>query len=118
MPWVDCSACQRAGQSPIQGKGVRIVFDPGIQMPGPPTIEGHRLGAEFIADIVFAHGFKDAQDDYELTREELLLACWWAGLWGPRKWKTRWGEWAKAVNAHLWYGCINIPDPPTKDVTP
>ncbi len=112
MTYRDCLACEKDGTKPKRGKGIRLVFDPMMTMPGPPTIEGHRLGAELVADLVRDLGFKDTMAGWHLTREELLVACWWAGDYGPRRYRKAWGKWAQAARQHLWYGCINITDPP------
>lgn len=109
-----CLYCEKAGVRAKRGEKVRIVFDPGIQMPGTPTIEGHRLAAEHMADRMFELGSDAVLDDYELTYEELITACWWAAHWGPRKFKKAWKEWGEIAGAHLWYGCINVPLPPTR----
>lgn len=109
-----CGACERDGKRSRWGKNVRIVYDPAIQMPGTPTIEGHRLAAQFIAERFFALGKHEAQDDYDLTHEEMVVTCWWAAHWGPRKLKQAWKEWGQEAGNHLWYRCINVPLPPTK----
>lgn len=84
-------------------------------MPGAPTVGDTRLGAETVAAIVWEHGIKEVlawYPDY-LSREGALVACWWAGRYSrKRKWKERFGTWAEQADGHLWYGCINIPDPP------
>ena len=117
MSYRDCLACKETGTKPKKGRGLRLVFDPGMVMPGPPTLEGHRLGAEFMAGRVYVLGLKTQQDDYELSREHLLVACWWAGTYGPRSFKKVWKEWAELAGDHLWYGCIQIPDPPIRETT-
>ncbi len=110
---MECLKCKEDGLTPIEGEGVQLVFNPRMTMPGPPTIEGHRLGAEFLATYVYHQGIDGAIRDYELKREELLVACWWVGRGGPRrKITTIFREWASVAGAHLWHGCINIPDPP------
>jgi len=117
MGYRDCFACEKVGGKPKRGKGTTIVFDPQIQMPGTPTLSGHRLTAELMAARVWIDGMAFAKDDYQLRREELLVACWWAGSFGPRKWKKRWGEWALNAGSHLWHNCIAISDPPTEDIS-
>ncbi len=109
----DCLVCKETGATPVPGKGVALVFDPQMIMPRPPTIRGHRLGASFMAERVWRFGIESEMEDYELSREELLVACWWVGEFGPRrKIKTAFKEWAVLAGRHLWYGCINISDPP------
>ena len=115
MGYRDCLACKEAGTKPKRGLNVRLVFDPRITMPGSPTLEGHGLGAEFMAKRVYALGLRDQIDDYELTREQLLVCCWWAGTYGPRSLKKAFGTWAKTAGWHLWHGCINVEDPPLRE---
>lgn len=117
MSYRDCLGCEKAGTKPKRGKGIRLVFDPQITMPGPPTIEGHRLSAEFMARRVRVCGITEEMDDYQLTREELLVVCWWAGEFGSRRLRKCWGGWAQIAHQHLWHGCINIPDPPMETVS-
>ena len=115
MSYRDCLACEDANTKPKRGKGVEIVFDPRITLPGPPTIGGYRNSAELAADRVRAFGIKSVMRDYQLTREGVLTACWWAGEYGPRRFRKAWGDWARIAAHHLWYGCINITDPPTEE---
>ena len=109
----ECLSCRQAGRRPKRGEGVRIVYDPGIQMPGTPTIGGHRIAAEQMAAYLYEYGIEEA-NDWDLTHEELITACWWAAKWGPRRYKLAWKEWGEMANLHLWYGCINVPLPPTR----
>lgn len=118
MSYRDCLACKEVGTKPKHGEGVTIEYNPGIQMPGTPTIKGHRLAADHIAIRAYKFGIKDVMEDFVLSREEVLVACWWAGLWGPRRTRKWLGEWAKESGRHLWYGCIQIPDPPRETQEP
>ena len=115
MSYKDCLACKEAGTKPTPGKGVCIVYDPTIQMPGTPTIQGHRLSAQQIASRVLKFGIEDEMDDYQLTREEALVACWWGGLHGPRRLRQALRAWAENAGWHLWYQCASIPDPPREE---
>ena len=120
MGYRDCFRCKEAGTKPKRAKGIRLVCDPRMTMPGPPTIENHRLGAEFMAEYVYALGIDYAAWAYELTREELIVACWWVGEYGDRRTilVKALSEWADIAAGHLWYGCLNIPDPPCKKKQP
>ena len=113
MSYRNCLACKEAGTKPKRGGSARLVFNPAITLPGPPTLEGDRLGAAFMATRVMHNGLAAEQHDYELTREQLLVVCWWAGLYAPqRRLRKHFGEWAELAARHLWYQCIQIPDPP------
>lgn len=92
----------------------QVVFDAQIQMPGTPTLQGHRLAAEMICDFVYQFGGLNNSEiaAYKVTVAEQIACCWWAGQWGPRKYRKAWGEWSKYAGHHLWYGCINVEGPP------
>lgn len=110
----DCLACKSSGTRPKRGEGVLIVFDPMIQMPGSPTIGSHRLAAEQIASLFYSYGWGEVGVAYGLTHEEVVVACWWAARWGPRRFKRVWKEWGVEAGDHLWYGCVTVPLPPTR----
>ena len=113
MTYQSCLACKAAGSDPLEGAGVTVSYDPGITMPGTPTIGGHRLAARVVAALVLKRGVQDVMDDYyALTREEVLVACWWSGLYGPPKLRKALKAWATIAGWHLWYRCIQIEDPP------
>ena len=117
MSYLDCEACKEAGTQPKESKGHRLVIDPRIRLGGRPTIEGHRLCTEFMARRVYALGIEEGLWNYDVDREHLLLCCWWAGSRynpGRTKLKRAWSEWSSMAGTHLWYGCIQIPDPPRK----
>lgn len=109
-----CLSCEKAGRRSKRGENVRIVFDPAIQMPGTPTIDGHRLAAEMIARAMYELGGEEVKHNWQVTHEEIVAACWWAAHWGPRRFKKAWKEWGIEAGGHLWYRCINVPLPPTR----
>ena len=113
MSYQDCLSCKDAQATPAPAKGVCIVYDPAIQMPGTPTIQDRRIAAVSMAEAVMVepHGVADVMRGWRLSREEVLVACWWAGRFGPRRFRV-WRQWAEDAGSHLWYRCINIPDPP------
>lgn len=108
---VPCRWCADAGRVPTYETLPLLVFDPQRTMAGPmPLIAGHRLSAEMIAAYVYQYGgFGNAEvEAYDVTRAEQIMACWWAGLYGPKRWKKRLGAWAETAGAHLWHGCTNV----------
>lgn len=95
---------------------------------GQPTIGGIPVAA--IADRVWAgEGVDAVADDYELTRADVIVACWYAGQYGlpsdrrpplaaTRLWRHRWGDWADQANGAPWTTDCDydqIPEPPTSD---
>lgn len=110
-----CPACKEAGTKPRAFEGAfEIVYNPAIGVPGPPTLQGHRMSAEMLASCVWDLGISEVLSDYYpfLSRDELVLCCWWAGKYGPPKWRRRWGKWAESAHMHLWYRCATVNDPP------
>lgn len=110
----DCLACEAVGTRSRLGVGARIGYDPGVQMPGSPTIEGRGLSAEQMARLYYEEGLDGVVPDWALTHEELVMACWWAAHWGPRKLQKAWREWGYLAGWHLRYHCISIPLPPMR----
>jgi uncharacterized protein (DUF433 family) len=113
----DCVACRYAGTKPTPGANVQVAFNPAVTMPGTPTIDGHRMGVRTLAVIAWERGVPAAHGPAfypHLTREEVVVACWWMGLYGPRTWRRRWGAWALNAGWHLWSRCLTFPDPPRK----
>ena len=112
MSYWECLACKQVGTEPERGVGIRVVNDPAVRS-GAPTIENHGLEAEFVTRRVLRFGVASEMEGYQLTREEVLVACWWSGTYGSRRLREALGEWAGTAGTHLWYRCISIPDPPT-----
>lgn len=107
-----CSDAHRRGK--YEDHLPSVVYYAPIAMPGHPTLQGHRLGAEMIADLAWSQGIAETMKDYRLSRAEVLVCCWWAGRWGPRRFKAAWKEWATEAGWHLWYSCVRVDDPPRK----
>ena len=115
MSYLNCLACKEAGTKPKRGKLPNVIYDPRVKMAGTPTIEGTRHSVELAATRVYRWGIRDFNvTKWDIPHDALLVACWWAGTYGPRKFRKAWGEWAAIAGQHLWYGCVRIPDPPTE----
>lgn len=80
-----------------------VSIDPGIK-GGQPCIAGTRLTAEWLADHVWrGRTCEDMQGDWDyLTREDMLVACWYVATYGPRSWRKRWSRWAEDAHPFLW----------------
>ncbi|MGI5247798.1 DUF433 domain-containing protein [Dactylosporangium sp. CA-139066] len=105
-----------------------VAVDPAMKS-GQPTVNGTRLTVAAVADYVWADGVDQAAADHDLTRGDVLVACWYAGtvgLPGRRKslaptplWRRRWSAWADDVHQALWSVTTvdydKIPDPPGSD---
>lgn len=93
-----------------------IRVDP-AQAFGQPAVAG--VPAESVGGTVWVESVAVAAHDYDLTRGQVLVACWFLGTQGPRKWRTRWKTWATAAGIAMWdvrtcdYDAV--PDPPGRD---
>lgn len=56
-------------------------------------------------------------DEYGLTRGDVLVACWYLGLYGTRRHRRLWKAWATAAHEQMWHAVDydRIPDPPIRD---
>ncbi len=72
---------------------------------GRPCIGGHRLSVDLIADLWWGGSSAVAiQRDYAITREQIVVACWYVARYGTRMWRRRWGRWETDVFQRLWNG--------------
>lgn len=57
----------------------------------------------------------DVQDEFELTRYELLVALWFEATYGQPRYRKRWKAWARQVGGALWkvseldVGAVELP---------
>jgi uncharacterized protein (DUF433 family) len=104
----------------------QVTFHPGMRS-GEPTIGGTRLALWFILPVVWSDGVQSAMGLWQLTREQVLVACWFAGTYGVegfdskrrrvtgRFWQKRWGGWALEHHGAMWAGKFDkVPDPPDR----
>lgn len=79
-----------------------IWIDPG-RYSGQPCIGGHRLPAEQMAGYVWEGETVEAvARQWDITVPQVLVACWFMGIYGSRTWKKRWGAWAGKAYGFLW----------------
>ncbi len=108
-----------------------VSIHPGM-FSGDPHLTGHRLGVWMVCGNVWHESVQFAMETYELTREEVLTACWFAGMYGTdslhrtrrpfgwrttldRKWSRRWRAWAISQHSAMWHGnWDDVTDPPSK----
>lgn len=104
-----------------------VVIDPAM-CSGEPCIAGRRLPVYLVAETVWWHGVDEGIACFDVTREQLLVACWYAAvlpvlIWGrggvlkaqPNPWPKRWRDWADASHQALWSGKYDeVEDPPLK----
>jgi hypothetical protein len=91
-----------------------VRVDP-AQRFGYPNVGG--VSVDAIGYMVLNEGVEVAADEYGIRREDVLVACWFLGLYGPpRRFRRLWRAWAEAAGVELWHGdpgrYTEIPDPP------
>ncbi len=82
-----------------------IVIRPGYGF-GSGCVEGTGLAASYAAvQVVAVGGFKDTMTDFNLTRPQLLVACWWTATYAkkniPKDKRKKWRVWARMAYPHL-----------------
>ena len=101
-----------------------VTVDPRMNF-GAPSVRGVEVGT--IGELVWAGepvGMVCA--NYDLTREQVLTACWFLGRFGIEDatpsmrhgayWRARWGTWAWAADDAMWRGrWQDVTDPPTRN---
>ncbi len=74
-----------------------VRIDPKVAF-GAPTVRG--VPCDVIAAMVMAGGgIGEVAADYEISRHEVLLACWHEGIHGG--YRRQWGVWAQQVGVRL-----------------
>ncbi|MEU4558501.1 hypothetical protein AB0F72_08925 [Actinoplanes sp. NPDC023936] len=58
------------------------------------------VSTEAIADAYWLS--EDVEDEYGLSRHELLVALWFEASQGQPRFRERWREWAERVGPLLW----------------
>lgn len=88
-----------------------IHIDPGVQF-GHPMINGSPC--EVLAGTVSAGDPVElVADEFNATRADVLISCWWLGMAGPPEWQHAWGSWAQAAHSMIAAGRYDeVPDPP------
>lgn len=110
----------------------RIIIAPD-SLSGEPTLSDRRIAISTIGEHVRTVGVAATMRDYDLTRAEVLTACWYLGSYGitrihkPGKHRRtarymvqqdrssvrKWRAWAEQNAAKFWDGQFDlIPDPP------
>lgn len=83
---------------------------------GQPAVKG--ISVEAIGSMVIAEqNVTTVADEYGLTRGDILVACWWLGLYGSKSWRRLWRDWANGTaGPAMWRAATvnydDIPDPP------
>jgi len=121
--------------SPVAPSRPQVAFDPAV-LSGEPCILGRRIPVRMVAEMVWNENVDEAMDMWGLSREEVLVACWFVGATGimtihaesgeqegtgnayklnlsSEEWRERWNAWANRYAASLWLSDYDaVPDPP------
>lgn len=120
----------------VHDPAAEIRINPAV-LSGTPCLAGTRIPVYIVTDFVFHHGVDEACTMWDLSRAQVLVACWYAGAYGTltlwdircdddqrapgtyrddpvdEEWLTRWRTWAFEVSSPLWHGHADeVTDPP------
>jgi uncharacterized protein (DUF433 family) len=92
-----------------------VSVQPGMKS-GVPCIAGRRLPTELIASMYVAEGgWEVVADRYEITRDDVMVACWFEARYGRSKRRRKaWAGWLADVEGRLWESqdWTDVPFPP------
>jgi hypothetical protein len=74
------------------------------------------ISTEMIADLFWLG--EAVEDEYGLSRHELLVALWFEGTQGCPRFRRRWRVWGETASQLLWKSDIDVggvPLPSTRD---
>jgi uncharacterized protein (DUF433 family) len=91
-----------------------VRVDP-AQRFGRPNVKG--ISCEAIGEQLLAVDDIDIlTDEYDLNRGDVLVACWYLGMYGSPAWRKRWKAWAEEAHQQMWHaGTVDydtVPGPP------
>lgn len=91
----------------------QVVVDPQMRF-GAPNVRG--VSYHVLTDAVAAGEDVDSvAAEYDITRNDVLVACWYAGLYGTRTEQTWLKVWALEWHPLMWRGEWDaVEDPPVK----
>ena len=93
-----------------------VEVQPGLRF-GRPAIEGVSCNA-LSERVAAGEDPRDVADDYDFTRAQILVACWYVAEHQTEPWSAGWKTWAQQAYRHLVSGDHDkIPDPPSKEDT-
>jgi uncharacterized protein (DUF433 family) len=96
----------------------QVRVDPAIRF-GDPHVKGISVAA-IVGMLSAGESMEGVAEDYDLTRADILVGCWYVGIYGlpesPRAWRKALREWAKDAGQTMWHASDcdydAIPDPP------
>jgi uncharacterized protein (DUF433 family) len=94
-----------------------VRVDPAMRF-GQPIVRGAPV--DILGEMVWNGDTVDeVAAEYVVDRADVLVACWYLGLHGPKRWRKRWREWALKAHEQLWDTSTvdyrAVPDPPSRE---
>lgn len=89
---------------------------PGVYS-GEPVLEDTRMPVLLVVEIYWSHGIAEVMYDHGISRQNVLVACWYMARHGrSRVWRQRFAEWLKVADDALWHASdwVTCPLPPTE----
>ncbi len=86
------------------------------RMIGMPCIGGTRIDVETVTErIWWGESGDEIAAYYEISRAQVLLACWYQARHGTRTWRKRWDAWeCQNWDALAWNRWDRVPFPPAR----
>lgn len=106
-----------------------LTIRPGVAFGAPCVGRTGTAAWAIVGPIWAGDAVNDVAKDYDLTRNEVLVACWFVATYGVESawwngerrhrpgdvWTRRWGTWASKHAATFWrHEFDEVPDPPTR----
>jgi uncharacterized protein (DUF433 family) len=94
-------------------ESLKISIQPGM-LSGTPCLDGTRIPAQTIAEIVAWHGVEEAVPQFEITPADCAVCCWFVAEYHHRtKAGKHFKDWAEANFKAMWSGKWNeVEEPP------
>lgn len=110
-----CRYCGEAGvdQNPVTYP--QLVQQPGANAGELVFADEPHRSPRTLAYWAAIDGTEAVMEQFGATREEVIVACWWAALYGPTEMRHVFGTWVSQWSLHLHSHCGNVPNPPTID---
>lgn len=75
---------------------------------------GTRIPTHMVAEYMWHDGYSDLTYGYDLTRGQVLVACWYEAEHGT--YRKQWSAWVEEHFTKMWHANWKaVPNPPSKD---
>lgn len=97
----------------VEDNRPRVTVEPCVRF-GYPHVGGVPVDS-LAGSVLVGSSAAETAEDYDLRREDVIVACWYLARHGPRAYKRRWKVWLAEVETELWHGRYDVADPPSKE---